>query len=105
MSAYWLTSAWPLRTRSGDRAPSRYSHTGFANSGWLRSARITAGVEADIGEGAIEQIGADTGGQGVLAETGLPFGEGLGWLDVEVFAASEPRARMTAGAVGDQGRV
>ncbi len=31
----------PLLTRSGDSAPSRYSHTGRVNSGWLRSALIT----------------------------------------------------------------
>ena len=43
-----------------------------------------AGVQADIGEGAVEQVGADTGGQRILAETRLPFGEGLGRLDVEV---------------------
>ncbi|MNP00151.1 hypothetical protein D3C76_919370 [compost metagenome] len=44
-----------------------------------------ARVNADIGEGAVEQVGTDTGGQGVLAKTRLPFGEGLGRLDVEIF--------------------
>src|SRR5471032_1398997 len=42
MSAYLISKAWPLRTRTGERAPSRYSQTGRENSGWLRSARITA---------------------------------------------------------------
>ncbi|MNP05972.1 hypothetical protein D3C76_979370 [compost metagenome] len=41
-SAFCSSNFLPLRTRSGDRAPSRYSHTGRVNSGWLRSALITS---------------------------------------------------------------
>ncbi|MNK81041.1 hypothetical protein D3C87_1007770 [compost metagenome] len=63
-----------------------------------------AGVEADIGEGAVEQIGADTGGQGILAETCLPFGEGLGRLDVEVLTGRNHRRNNRRGC-GDRERL
>ncbi|MNR04274.1 hypothetical protein D3C85_1202170 [compost metagenome] len=62
------------------------------------------GVEADIGESAIKQIGADTRGQGILAETRLPFGEGLGWLDVEVLTRRNHRRNNRRGG-GDRKRL
>ncbi len=56
---------------------------------WTRELRLAAvgfdhtGIEADIGKRAVEQIGADPGCQGILAETRLPFGKGLGWLKIK----------------------
>ncbi|CAI8700004.1 hypothetical protein EMIT0357P_100034 [Pseudomonas marginalis] len=122
MSAYLISSAWPLRTRTGDRAPSRYSHTGRENSGWLRSARITAisGVtlanavsktsavmpacracarkpachSAKVWVGWMSRLSTASGATTAGATTGAVWSFGKGWASAAVGFSAQATSRM-----------